>query len=599
MVINDPDRSQRHADTLKRLGLDPIAKQAATPAEAENSPAQLPKLGDLRNLDDWQRALAPNVVTDDGSAKPGDQIRSIDDFRRIGDQLTRGALAKPDAAKLTGNDWKILKGLLPPDRQPDPTIAINRAPTPWRQKIRPLGRHVFTEPEESIARLEGDQLAEDQVSADGEIRELPRLGDTLEASADTDDIREVRLPGPAVDPYKPAMVDDSSAFGQNVGAQAAGASNSIVADAMKVRASDYQKQYPPAKMQETSQRLAKEVPNWDKLDYSTRNVLTHLAVDIGVDKVLANDPLVNGIENGNHTVMADALQRFDGRTTQDKLDSYTAGLKSLATADKKLADGTAGGDIDVGFVAHTVQRGQSLSKLAKAYGVTPDAIIEANPEVIKNGELYYDTHIIIPSPTKKPDIPGRPLQSDISFQDKVASTLVIHEEFRPEAYPDTNSEKANITVGYGFNMDRGGDVREVWAEVLPERAGDFDEVKNEGGTITETEAKRLRDYDIDAHTKIAKDVVDRNRTSGQSFNERSEIERIAIVNFIYMGGAAFPKAITALQEGDYRGVAKEMRESQTYDKGDRRIRELINIFTALADAQEAKAGAGPTNRGTD
>ena len=165
MNFTDPARSKRHAATLKRLGLDPTAKHAAEPADTEKiapfqptetsepGPRQTADLrpgeagfgditinpnADLDTLDDWRRAMDPGVVTDDGSAQPGDQIASIDDFRRIGDQLTGGTMTDQDAAKLTGNDWKILKGLLPAEDQPKADILIGQADN--GQGVAPLGQ---------------------------------------------------------------------------------------------------------------------------------------------------------------------------------------------------------------------------------------------------------------------------------------------------------------------------------------------------------------------------------------------------------------------------------------------------------------------------
>ena len=150
---------------------------------------------ELRTIADWRRALDPGVVTDDGSSKPGDQIRTLDDFRRIGDQLTGGTMADEDATKLTGNDWKILKGILPANQQPHAEVAINRDVTPWQQKIRPLGPYVPTETDvrsQELAAGPGDPPAENMA------QELARLGDTAEVNgpveADLDDIRDVRPP---------------------------------------------------------------------------------------------------------------------------------------------------------------------------------------------------------------------------------------------------------------------------------------------------------------------------------------------------------------------------------------------------------------------
>ncbi len=280
MQFKDDARNRRHADTLKRLGLDPIAKQADAPDEAENAPSELPKFAGPR----------------------------------------------------------------PIGQQPDATMAIHRDPTPWQQKIRPLGRHVPAEaepPSQELVRL-GHTAEVNGVTEAGldNIREVrPPSFDS--ADANPDNIREVRPPG-AIDPDKPAIEDDSFILGQDVGGQVAGATATEVADAMKRKAGEYEQQYPLDDRRKAEEALAGSITNWGQLDANTRDLLTHLAVDVGVDQVLANDSLIEGINTDNHTAMADALQRFDGRTTQDKLDSYTAGLNALAKPDDQETESDDG-----------------------------------------------------------------------------------------------------------------------------------------------------------------------------------------------------------------------------------------------------------------
>ncbi len=357
MQFKDNARSQRHADTLKRLGLDPVARQAEKSAEAENSPSQLPSPAGLRNLDDWRRALGPGVVTDDGSAKPGDQIHSIDDFRRIGDQLTGGALTDADAAKLTGNDWKILKGLLPSEQQPDATIAINRDDTPWQQKIRPIGRHVPDESSNGSRQLAhlGDTLA-----ADGVYPGKGVLPDFSDEPVDESDAEEPTVAEPSPAPDDDIRIDPDAIAVEPIEAEpddlhdirevlppSFGPSDPDTDNIREVRPAwaddpnapepltDYQKQYPLGERRKAEGALAEAIPNWGQLDARTRDAIVHLAVDVGVKHIIANDSLVTALSTNNHAAMADSLKALEGLMTAEQFEKYAAGPQIMAGEDEE------------------------------------------------------------------------------------------------------------------------------------------------------------------------------------------------------------------------------------------------------------------------
>jgi LysM repeat protein len=331
--------------------------------------------------------------------------------------------------------------------------------------------------------------------------------------------------------------------------------------------------------------LSKTISNWDKLDAEIQDILTGLAGRVGAGMVASDEALAKSLAEGNWHNVAERVKALDA-INPHKVEN-PVGQRMQALADKRKAEkamtsrqGSTG--------AYMVQRGDHIKKVADAYGVTVQAIIDANGEVVdKNGELYFDRVITIPSPTNNPDLPGDLMREGLSFEERTAEALIKHEEPRMTSYWDregTDEEtlkKRKKTVGVGFNMDR-NNARKVWRKVLgKEDDTHFNEVYAGTRALTETEVQKLLEYDIEAHT-------DRAREWFPDLDERPEIERIAIVNMIYMnvGHPGWPDTHEALKNRDYDGVVEGLRDSETYEQGGTRIRQIINIFKGLAEQQK-------------
>ncbi|CAN0515978.1 unnamed protein product, partial [Ectocarpus sp. 12 AP-2014] len=64
--------------------------------------------------------------------------------------------------------------------------------------------------------------------------------------------------------------------------------------------------------------------------------------------------------------------------------------------------------------------------------------------------------------------------------------------FKPKIYRDT---KGILTIGYGFNMDRGGSSRNEWNNIF-KRALSFDSAKNGEIEITKEQARALKKFGV-------------------------------------------------------------------------------------------------------
>ena len=356
-----------------------------------------------------------------------------------------------------------------------------------------------------------------------------------------------------------------------------------------------------AQLDDAEQKLTERLSNWERLDADTRSAITHLSRDAGIDSVLNNQPLLNAVNANDHAAMVRSLPSLS--LAAPIMSSYSDGLTHLGRGRTPFVTGPGDSKGDsrprsstAPLGAYMVQPGDRIEVVAEAYGVSRQAIIDANDEIVgSDGTLYYDRVLTIPSPTKSPDLPGNLMREDLSFEGRVAETLIKHEEVRNTSYwdreegdgkdaevedEDADKDKGRKTVGVGFNMDRDNAI-EVWWKVLGEDETHFREVYDGTRELTDTQVQKLFEYDIKDHARRA-------RIWFPDLDERSEVERIAIVNMVYqnVGHPGWPDTHEALKNRDYAGVAAGLEDSKTYREGSTRIRQMINIFKGLARQQE-------------
>ena len=84
-----------------------------------------------------------------------------------------------------------------------------------------------------------------------------------------------------------------------------------------------------------------------------------------------------------------------------------------------------------------------------------------------------------------------------TYYDKLLYIIASGEGFKPEIYRDT---KGILTIGYGFNMDRGSASRNEWNNIF-KRALSFDAAKNGEIEITKEQARALKEFGVGLREK--------------------------------------------------------------------------------------------------
>lgn len=83
------------------------------------------------------------------------------------------------------------------------------------------------------------------------------------------------------------------------------------------------------------------------------------------------------------------------------------------------------------------------------------------------------------------------------YYDKLLYIIASGEGFKPKIYRDT---KGILTIGYGFNMDRGSASRNEWNNIF-KRALSFDAAKNGEIEITKEQARALKKFGVGLREK--------------------------------------------------------------------------------------------------
>ena len=101
--------------------------------------------------------------------------------------------------------------------------------------------------------------------------------------------------------------------------------------------------------------------------------------------------------------------------------------------------------------SYTAQRGDTLSEIAKAHGVSLDGLLAANPQVLNPDVIYPDQAIALPAGVKSLGGEGAPVSAtttrDIRLQTRVPSSLGIT-QFHPV-------ESCQLFLPKRFELDEG------------------------------------------------------------------------------------------------------------------------------------------------
>ncbi len=158
--------------------------------------------------------------------------------------------------------------------------------------------------------------------------------------------------------------------------------------------------------------------------------------------------------------------------------------------------------------------------------------------------------------------------TQMSSSDEIKQ-IMLDEGFRSTMYLDSE----NIpTIGYGFNLSEKSGNRTILDRYLGDKYN-FDDLRNRRQKITRKHAEMLLRVGIQNSRRELK------RKFGALWNKFNHETKNILINMAYNMGMTrfndFTDMETALTEGNYKNVVKEMRKSLWYGQTGNRAKRLI------------------------
>lgn len=182
---------------------------------------------------------------------------------------------------------------------------------------------------------------------------------------------------------------------------------------------------------------------------------------------------------------------------------------------------------DASSNTYTVQYGDTLSGIARRFGVSLAALEAANPRIINPNLIYPGQQLAIPGSTAVSSPPPGHGESASHFNISENGVKMIEgfEGYSATAYPDPGTGGAPWTIGYGHT---GG--------VVP------------GETITRAQAEAYLKQDLSSAESAVRENVHVPLTQNQ-FD--------ALVSLTYnVGPNGYPSLLATLNRGDYAGAQR-------------------------------------------
>ncbi len=156
--------------------------------------------------------------------------------------------------------------------------------------------------------------------------------------------------------------------------------------------------------------------------------------------------------------------------------------------------------------------------------------------------------------------------------DDAVRTTQEYEGFKDKSYADT---KGIRTIGYGTNLMRSD---------MPARAAalglDINKLRSGQQSITKEQADQFFQHDMGNAIATAPTLV-------SSYTEQPATAKQAINDMIYNMGptvfGTFKNTIDKLNNRDYAGVARGLKNSSWYNQVGQRSRDIVQVFQDLAD----------------
>lgn len=157
----------------------------------------------------------------------------------------------------------------------------------------------------------------------------------------------------------------------------------------------------------------------------------------------------------------------------------------------------------------------------------------------------------------------------------LAQALPLIERFEGRLDRAYDDGFGNLTVGVGFNLDR-GNARETLAAVAPEV--DYQALRAGRIALTDAQIDALLRHDAEQALASARQYVG-------NFDELPLEARLILIDMSFNLGsiAGWPDLRAALAASDFHTAAREMADSAWREQTGRRANHLIHAMRTLAD----------------
>jgi spore coat assembly protein SafA len=290
------------------------------------------------------------------------------------------------------------------------------------------------------------------------------------------------------------------------------------------------------------------------------------------------------------------VERGDTLSDIAKANGVTVAALLAANPQIRNADMIYPGDeINIpesGNQTHTVERGDTLAKIAGANGVSVSDLMAANPQIRNPNLIYPGDKIKIPASTTSGTASGTPssavpstpagtgptkaaIAANSAMTTSEAGKAIIRksEGFIGKPY---NDPAGHATIGYGHLLHLGN-------VTAADRA--------KWGTISEAEGRALLDKDIAKVEGEVKNLVKVPITQGQLD---------ALTSFAFnlgSGALADSTLLRKLNAGDYAGAQKEFGRWVNATDANGNLVKLPGLVTRRAEEAKLFGSAGPTGAG--
>jgi len=208
---------------------------------------------------------------------------------------------------------------------------------------------------------------------------------------------------------------------------------------------------------------------------------------------------------------------------------------------------------------------RDIGKAIAAAGIGA-ATAFVNPIVNQSPSGHY-------APEQNPQVSTQSVDQSVTdgrFLSQLKILLKKHEGYRTGVYKDT---KGHPTIGIGFNLDKDG-AREALASV----GANYDAVRSGAEELDDIQIQALFNSDVNTAMGVASRFV--NNWDQLPLPMKAVLADMSF-NLGEKGLSKFKNFKAALEAGDYRRAAYEMKDSDWYNQVGDRSKHLVDIVKKI------------------